>query len=360
MRASIAAVGVITLAAALTSPATAAPGPGKIGTAERVVDYRGHELTVPADWPVIDLTADPTQCVRFDRNAVYLGKPGPDQRCEARTGPTTDAVLIEPVGERTRVTVSGEKYAALATRVDEASEAAKVRSVQPGVYSGLGFDACAAPSQQAMDAWLGSQFRAVGVYIGGIHRACAQPNLTPAWVGAQVKKGWRLIPTYVGLQAPCTSFRNRIDLDLNTARRQGREAAVDGIALASKLGMDPGTVIYNDMEAYNIGDGPCSAAVMAFLSGWSDQLRERNYRSGVYSSASSGITDLVRNHDNRAYSRPDHVWFAWWNGQANVDGGRFLPAGRWAGQRIHQFLGGHDESYNGVTINIDSNTLEVK
>ncbi|WP_143231190.1 DUF1906 domain-containing protein [Actinosynnema sp. ALI-1.44] len=352
MRASIAVVGVITLAAALAGPANA--------TAERTVSYRGYELSVPANWPVIDLAANPTACVRFDRNAVYLGKPGADQRCAARTGPTTDAVLVEPVGERTRVTVSGEKYASLATRVDEDVESARVRSVQPGVYSGPGFDACAAPSQQAMDAWLGSQFRAVGVYIGGVHRACAQPNLTPAWVGAQVRKGWRMIPTYVGLQAPCTGYKYRLEPDQGKARAQGRDAAADAITQASRLGMDPGTVIYNDMEAYNIGDVPCSAAVMAFLSGWSDQLRERGYRSGVYSSAGSGISDLVRNHDNRAYSRPDHVWFAWWNGQANVDGGRFLPGDRWAGQRIHQYLGGHDESYNGVAINIDSNFLDLR
>ncbi|MFC0115943.1 DUF1906 domain-containing protein [Kibdelosporangium aridum] len=353
MRASIVASSVITLAAILTSPVHAEQ--------ERAVSYRGYELNVPADWPVIDLAKNPTECVRFDRNAVYLGKPGPDQRCGAGMGPTADAVLIEPVGDQTRVTVTGDRYAAMATRVDEAAEPAKVRTVQPGVYTGLGFDACAAPSQGAMDAWHGgSQFRAIGVYIGGIHRACAQPNLTPGWVGTQVKKGWHLIPTYVGLQAPCTSFRHRIDLNADAARRQGREAASDGIAQASRLGMNPGTVIYNDMEAYNIGDGPCSAAVMSFLSGWTDQLRERGYRSGVYSSAGSGITDLVRNHDNRAYSRPDHVWFAWWNGQANVDGGKFLPADRWLGGRIHQYLGGHDESYNGVTINIDSNFVDLK
>jgi hypothetical protein len=351
MRASIAGVGAITLAAMLTTPATAA---------ERTVSYRGYELNVPADWLVIDLPSNPAECVRFDRNAVYLGKPGAEQRCSARQGKTTDAVLLEPVGDRTKVTVSGDRYAALATRDDETVEAPVVKTVQPGVYTGLGFDACAAPSQGAMDAWLGSPFRAVGVYIGGIHRACAQPNLTSRWVGAQVKKGWHLIPTYVGLQAPCTSFRHKVDLDQGIARQQGRDAATDAVKLAGSLGLAAGTVIYNDMEAYNIADGPCSAAVMSFLSGWADQLRERGYRSGVYSSASSGITDLVRNHDNRAYSRPDQVWFAWWNGQANADGGRFLPAERWAGQRIHQFLGGHDESYNGVGINIDSNYLEIR
>jgi hypothetical protein len=167
------------------------------------------------------------------------------------------------------------------------------------------------------------------------------------------------MPIYVGLQAPCTSFQHKVDLDQGIARQQGRDGAADAVKHAGALGLAAGSVIYNDMEAYNIGDGPCSAGVMSFLSGWTDQLHELGYRSGVYSSASSGITDLVRNHDNAAYSRPDHVWFAWWNGQADVNGGRFLPADLWTGGRIHQFLGGHDESYNGVGINIDSNHLEI-
>jgi hypothetical protein len=198
------------------------------------------------------------------------------------------------------------------------------------------------------------------VYIGGIHRACAQPNLTPGWVDRQVRNGWHLIPTYVGRQAPCTSFRNKVDLDEGTARSQGRDAANDAIGLAGALGLDGGSVLYNDMEAYNTADGPCSGAVMSFLSGWSDQLRERGYRSGIYSSAGAGITDLVRNFDNRVYSRPDHVWYAWWNNQGNADGGRFLPGDRWSQRRIHQYSGGHDESYNGATVNIDSNFLDLQ
>jgi hypothetical protein len=350
MRAWIAGAGAVSLAAALVTPANAA---------EQTVSYRDQEFTVPAAWPVIDLTKNPTECVRFDRNAVYLGTPGADQRCPAKLRQVTDAVLVEPVGTRTRVTVSGEKYRALANRVDTPRQSHGGETVQPGVYTGPGFDACAAPSQEAMDAWLGSQFRAVGVYIGGVHRACAQPNLTPGWVSAQAGKGWHLIPTYVGMQAPCTSFQYRLDLDPGIARNQGRDAANDGVALAGGLGMAGGSVIYNDMEAYNTGDEPCSGAVMSFLSGWTDRLRELGYRSGVYSSAGSGITDLVRHYYNHAYSRPDQIWFAWWNDQANVDGGRFLPGDHWAAQRIHQFDGGHDESYNGVAISIDSNFLEV-
>jgi hypothetical protein len=350
MRTFIACTGAVSLVAALVTPAGAADRP------ERTVQYAGHSLNVPADWPVIDLTARPNECVRFDRNAVYLGTPGADQRCPATVHDVTDAVLMEPNG---RVTVTGDRFRSSATRVEEPAAAPAERTVQPGVYSGQGFDACAAPSQGAMDAWLASSYRAVGVYIGGIHRACAQPNLGASWVATQARKGWHLMPVYVGLQAPCTSFHNRVDLDQGTARSQGRDAANDAADRANGLGMEAGSVLYADMESYSTADGPCSAAVMSFLSGWAERLRDRGYKAGVYSSAGSGISDLVRNYDNKAYSPPDHVWFAWWNTQANADGGRFLPADRWAGKRVHQFLGGHDETYNGVTINVDSNYLEI-
>src|SRR5690349_6203206 len=65
---------------------------------------------------------------------------------------------------------------------------------QPGTYGGAGFDACTAPSSATMAAWLASPYRAVGVYFGGDNRACAQPNLTPAWVAEQQAAGWHLLP----------------------------------------------------------------------------------------------------------------------------------------------------------------------
>ncbi len=56
-----------------------------------------------------------------------------------------------------------------------------------------------------MAAWASSPYRAVGVYIGGVNRACSQPNLTSSWVATQTEAGWHLIPTYVGLQAPTSA-----------------------------------------------------------------------------------------------------------------------------------------------------------
>jgi hypothetical protein len=64
----------------------------------QTVTYQGVQFDVPADWPVHDLAADPTTCVRFDVHAVYLGEPGADMSCPAGIIGRTDAVLVEPNG----------------------------------------------------------------------------------------------------------------------------------------------------------------------------------------------------------------------------------------------------------------------
>ena len=69
----------------------------------RTVTYRGVQFDVPADWPVYDLAADPSTCVRFDLHAVYLGHPGADMSCPAGLVGRADAVLVQPTeGERHR------------------------------------------------------------------------------------------------------------------------------------------------------------------------------------------------------------------------------------------------------------------
>jgi len=45
---------------------------------------------------------------------------------------------------------------------------------------------------------------------------------------------------------------------------------------------------------------------------------------------------------------------------ADTDGGSYLPDNHWANhERIHQYRGGHNETWGGVTINIDNNYLDV-
>ena len=73
------------------------------------------------------------------------------------------------------------------------------------IYTGYGFDACTAPSLASLQAWTASPYRALGIYIGGVNRACGDGNLSASWVTGAVSAGWSLMPLYVGLQAPCVS-----------------------------------------------------------------------------------------------------------------------------------------------------------
>ena len=86
-------------ASSVDSPtrATVHPSVGPSSTpGMQTVEYLGVAFDVPADWPVHDLAADPTTCVRFDVHAVYVGTPGAEMRCPAGLIGRTDALLVEP------------------------------------------------------------------------------------------------------------------------------------------------------------------------------------------------------------------------------------------------------------------------
>ncbi len=206
-----------------------------------------------------------------------------------------------------------------------------------------------------MSAWGSSSYRAVGIYIGGTNMACAQPNLTAAWVSRESAAGWHLIPTYVGLQAPGNSCGCSA-IDPGRASAEGSAAATDAVAQARALGIGARNPIYFDMEAYPRG-GTNTSAVLAFLAAWTSQLHADGYKSGVYSSGESGIRDLA-NATGAGYKEPDDIWIADWNGQQTTSD-PYVPSSDWAShQRLHQYEGGHDETHGGVTINIDSNYLD--
>lgn len=217
-------------------------------------------------------------------------------------------------------------------------------------YTGRGFDACAAPSAEAMQAWLAySPFRAIGVYIGGQDRACAQPNLTPAWVSQQAAAGWHFIPLYVG---PQIIFR-QVKWPIWQAGRAAQDAAVQ----AAALGFGPGTPIYYDMEAY---PPRAAAKALAFFSAWTATLHTLGYRSGIYSSSSAGVADLVQNLGNPAYLMPDVIYDAWWNGVPSAFDPA-LPADAWAAhRRVHQYSGNLVRRWGGFRINIDRDYLDVE
>ena len=77
----------------------------------------------------------------------------------------------------------------------------------------------------------------------------------------------------------------------------------------------------------------------------------------MYSSAASGISDLVAAYGT-GYLEPDDIWIGDWNGRQTTSD-PYVPSGDWANhQRLHQYRGGHNETYGGVTINIDNDYLD--
>jgi hypothetical protein len=233
---------------------------------------------------------------------------------------------------------------------------ASAAAIPGAVFTGLGFDACATPSLSRMSAWGASRYRAIGVYIGGTNMACAQPNLSSAWVSRQSLAGWHLIPIYVGLQAPSNSCRCAA-ISAGRAAGEGAAAARDAVTQAEAIGLGIGNPLYFDMEGYDESTANRSA-VLTFLASWTSQLHVEGYTSGVYSSAASGIRDLVK-QVGTGYGEPDDIWIANWNGaRSTVDAN--VPSGDWPShQRLHQYSGAHDETYAGATINIDGDYVDA-
>jgi hypothetical protein len=318
------------------------------GASARTIHFQGQRVQAPRTWPVYRLSEHPGMCVRLDRRAVYLGAPAANQRCPADAVGRRRAILLDPSAARAS-RAGASAIPAPAQRIASASAGG-------GVFTGLGFDACSTPSSRTMSAWGSSPYRGIGVYIGGINRACSQPNLTSSWVSAQTAAGWHLIPTYVGLQAPSSSCSSCAKLSSSQATAQGSAAALDAVAQAGAVAMGPGSPIYFDMESYTPGSS-ASAATLAFLEAWTEELHSLGYLSGVYSSTASGIADLA-GQIGSGYTEPDDLWLANWNGQQST-ADSILPANSWSGhQRIHQYRGGHDETYGGVAINIDNNYVD--
>lgn len=216
-------------------------------------------------------------------------------------------------------------------------------------YRGLGFDSCTAPSRATMRAWRRhSPYRAIGIYIGGADRACAQPNLGQSWVRAEARAGWRFMPLYAGPQA---AFG-----ELHAPARQGRAAARDAVAQARRLGFGRKTPIYYDMEAFL---PRARRAALSFLSAWTAQLHRLHFSSGVYSSSDSGIAYLSSQYRKGRYATPNVIYDALWNGSRSTHD-RNLGKGQWHHHRIHQFSGNVTKRFGGHAINIDKDYLDVR
>jgi hypothetical protein len=220
--------------------------------------------------------------------------------------------------------------------------------------TGDAFDTCEAPSLSEMSAWLNSSLSSMNIYIGGANQACGNGNLSSGWVSSVEALGWKLIPTYVGLQAPCVAQAGLATIDPAQATAEGASGADDAVARAKVLGLGPSTPIYFDMEGYG-NDPACVNAAQGFLSAWSAELHANGYLAGVYGSSASTVASEAAVYNNPSSTHIDDIWFGNWNGTPNIYGDPFFPDSDWPSHhRLHQYLGGHNETHGGVTLNIDS------
>lgn len=268
----------------------------------------------------------------------YLGVTGPAAVGMAQTTPITSTVylplIVSPGLSTSRVVVDNHQA----------------------------FDKCALPSLQQMQTWWDkSPYWVHNLYIGGISFACRNNPLDEAWIKAAAKQGWSFILTWVGPQAPCTSYKYRMSSSTSTAYQQGRSEADLANTAAVNLGITGGKIIYYDVESYSSADTACRNAVKSFMRGWVERLHELGAKAGGYGSpCTSFLSDWATNNP-----APDDVWIAYWklppeyDPAASVWNVPCLSNSLWTDhQRLRQYTGGHSETWGGVSMTIDSNVLD--
>ena len=176
-----------------------------------------------------------------------------------------------------------------------------------------GFNRKYFPSRGQMETlWQNSPYGDVGAYIGGINFKGRSP--TGEEIADAVNLGWGIIPTWVGLQAPCAYEASSFILfsgEPALARLQGISEGKQAVVAARRLGL-ASTVIYYDMELYHAS---CGLAVEAFVQGWDSALHRLGFLAGVYGAPFNAYRNWAH-----VVPPPDDVWLYDWNGRASVFG----------------------------------------
>ena len=181
-------------------------------------------------------------------------------------------------------------------------------------------------------------------------------------------------PITLGPQASCHPSFPRYDDDkainpkpgdsgtYRRARRQARVEATTAVAAAQRLGIVAKSTLWYDLEGFDVTNRHCRESALAFLSAWTTRLHALGYVSGVYSSAGSGHQDAGRRPGQPARrGRRCPTGSGSPAGTARPTPGPTTSAttAGCPGGRMKQYQGGHNETWGGVTINIDRNWLDL-
>lgn len=172
--------------------------------------------------------------------------------------------------------------------------------------------------------------------------------------------GWRLLPLFVGSQAPCVISTAKRPFALGSSPwSQGTREAVEAVRAAGALGLDASSPLYLDIEAYRAGDAGCAATTLSFVRAWSREVRRLGYVPGFYSSVETGVRDIEAQRRAGTKDLPAVMWFARWGRPALYTETVLDPQAWTPHARIHQYAGNVSEAYGGRRLLIDRNTMDA-
>jgi hypothetical protein len=215
----------------------------------------------------------------------------------------------------------------------------------------MGVDSCGFSVSSAQAFWSNTPYYNLGIYIGGDEAGCPYSS---SFASSVLSQGWHLMPLWVGPQSACGSWANTISDNTSTAFSQGETQEYDAASTLSSWGWNiTDTPLIYDLEAYNTGNSTCVAAAKSFIAGWDyDASISPPQLSGVYgSSCGSDLSAFASLGSNNPY----FIFGADWDGNGNTNVLACVSSSYWVNhQRLKQYQGGHDETWNGVTVNVDS------
>ncbi|WP_405855639.1 DUF1906 domain-containing protein [Streptomyces sp. NBC_00090] len=229
-------------------------------------------------------------------------------------------------------------------------------------FAGKAFDTCEAPSLAVMKAWRSSPYGAVGVYFGGRGRGCpTQKELSPAWLASVHAMGWRVLPLFVGSQAPCVHAAAKRPYAIGREPwSQGTREAGEAVQAARALGIGTSSPLYLDIESFRVEDAGCAATTLSFVRAWNREVRRLGYLPGYYSSAETGVRHIEEERRAGTEDLPSVMWFARWRGSPALYAEAVLHPQAWMPHgRIHQYAGNVSESYGGRRMVIDRNAVDA-
>lgn len=296
-------------------------------------------------------------------------------RFSTSSGPTR---AITPDGRRSRTCVHCHTRSAglpnLGTKAIALTSSTRIEQSDH-----KGFDTCSSVTTSGMQTWwYDSPYGAYGFYIDVLNGTCFYPSAT--FVSTVQSQGWNVMPIFSGRQVERACYPSGftypgyskvLSSDLTTDSSLADTDAQTAISTAENAGIDWGSDIYIDMEAYapsQTDNGvSCNSIVNAYLSEFVTDLVTRYCGSGVnhypcpYHVGIYALTEASAMASFASFNNvPREVWGAQADGNATTWNFHAVSNSDWyEDQRIKQYVGDSTENYGGVQLLIDRDCVNT-